>query len=47
MTDQDYDPRYVEYFERFNRQRFFEAHEVLEALWYPNGGGLMAASTKA
>jgi predicted metal-dependent hydrolase len=42
MTGQDYDPRYVEYFERFNRQRFFEAHEVLEALWLaqrrgPNG----------
>jgi predicted metal-dependent hydrolase len=35
MTGQDYDPRYVEYFERFNRQRFFEAHEVLEALWLP------------
>jgi predicted metal-dependent hydrolase len=35
MTGQEYDPRYVEYFERFNRQRFFEAHEVLEALWLP------------
>ena len=30
-----YDPRYMEYFERFNGQRFFEAHEVLEALWLP------------
>ena len=30
-----YNPRYVEYFERFNQQRFFEAHEVLEALWLP------------
>ena len=39
MTGQDYDPRYVEFFERFNRQRFFEAHEVLEALWLPQRGG--------
>jgi hypothetical protein len=39
MTGQDYDPRYVEYFERFNRQRFFEAHEVLEALWLPQRQG--------
>jgi len=42
MTGQDYDPHYVEYFERFNRHRFFEAHEVLEELWLlqrlgPNG----------
>jgi predicted metal-dependent hydrolase len=34
-----YDPRYVEYFERFNQQRFFEAHEVLEALWLPQRQG--------
>jgi hypothetical protein len=39
MTGQDYDPRYVEYFGRFNRQRFFEAHEVLEALWLPQRQG--------
>jgi predicted metal-dependent hydrolase len=39
MTGQDYDPRYVEYFERFNRQHFFEAHEVLEALWLPQRQG--------
>jgi predicted metal-dependent hydrolase len=39
MTGQDYDPRYMEYFERFNRQRFFEAHEVLEALWLPQRQG--------
>jgi len=24
------DPRYLSYFECFNRQHFFEAHEVLE-----------------
>jgi predicted metal-dependent hydrolase len=35
MGDKDYDPRYLSYFECFNRQRFFEAHEVLEALWLP------------
>ena len=34
-----YDPRYVEFFERFNQQRFFEAHEVLEALWLPQRQG--------
>ena len=27
------DPRYLAYFERFNRQEYFEAHEVLEGLW--------------
>jgi predicted metal-dependent hydrolase len=34
-----YDPRYVEFFERFNQQRFFDAHEVLEALWLPQRQG--------
>lgn len=27
------DPRYLEFIELFNRQKFFEAHEILEALW--------------
>jgi predicted metal-dependent hydrolase len=27
------DHRYLGYFDRFNRQCFFEAHEVLEGLW--------------
>ncbi len=27
------DPHYLGYFDCFNRQLFFEAHEVLEALW--------------
>lgn len=35
MNERDYDPRYLAYFECFNRQRFFEAHEVLEGLWLP------------
>ena len=42
MCAQDYDPHYLSYFECFNQQRFFEAHEVLEVLWLtqrdgPNG----------
>jgi predicted metal-dependent hydrolase len=28
------DPRYVDFFQRFNEQQYFEAHEVLEALWH-------------
>lgn len=39
MRAQEYDPRYLSYFECFNRQRFFEAHEVLEALWLPQRQG--------
>jgi predicted metal-dependent hydrolase len=39
MRAQQYDPGYVNYFECFNRQRFFEAHEVLEALWLPQRQG--------
>lgn len=27
------DPRYAGFFECFNRQKFYEAHEVLEDLW--------------
>ena len=27
------DPRYLGFFELFNKQRYFEAHEVLESLW--------------
>ena len=39
MRAQDYDPHYLSYFECFNRQRFFEAHEALEALWLPQRQG--------
>jgi hypothetical protein len=35
MGNRQYDPRYLGYFECFNRRQFFEAHEVLEALWLP------------
>jgi predicted metal-dependent hydrolase len=39
---QDLDAHYLGYFECFNRQLFYEAHEVLESLWLadrhgPNG----------
>src|SRR6266853_4688949 len=29
------DPHYLAYFECFNQQLFYEAHEVLEQLWLP------------
>lgn len=31
------DPHYAGYFECFNRQLFYEAHDVLEELWLANG----------
>src|SRR5262249_41886773 len=33
------DARYLGYFECFNQQLFFEAHEVLEELWLGERGG--------
>jgi predicted metal-dependent hydrolase len=33
MRDREYDPRYLQFFECFNAQLFFEAHEALEELW--------------
>jgi len=33
------DARYLGYFDCFNRQLFFEAHEVLEDLWLPDRRG--------
>jgi predicted metal-dependent hydrolase len=39
MRAQYYDQHYLSYFERFNRQLFFEAHEALEALWLPQRQG--------
>lgn len=32
------DPRYLEYFRLFREEKFFEAHEVLEALWRETRG---------
>ncbi len=42
MQENNYDDRYVRFFQCFNRQLFFEAHEALEGLWLsqrqgPNG----------
>lgn len=34
-TDSPLNPYYLAYFECFNEQQFFEAHEVLEQLWLP------------
>ena len=39
LRGQDLDPHYLGFFECFNRQLFFEAHEVLEAVWLPARGG--------
>ena len=33
------DPRYAGYFVLFNRQEFYEAHDVLENLWLPDKHG--------
>ncbi len=33
------DARYAAYFALFNRQKFYEAHDVLEDLWLPNRHG--------
>jgi len=33
------DPHYTGYFELFNRQKYFEAHEALEHLWLPDKQG--------
>src|ERR1043166_9328878 len=35
-----FDPRYAASFELFNRQQYFEAHEVLEDLWRATAGEL-------
>lgn len=36
---QGWDAHYVAFFDCFNHQRFFEAHEVLEKLWLAERGG--------
>jgi len=40
------DARYLGFFDCFNGQRFFEAHEVLEELWLPQRGGPSGAFYK-
>ena len=37
---QELDAHYLGYFECFNRQLFYEAHDVLEELWLPDRAGL-------
>jgi predicted metal-dependent hydrolase len=37
---QEYDAHYAGYFDCFNRQLFFEAHEVLENLWLADRQGV-------
>jgi len=34
-----FDRHYIEFFDCFNQQRYFEAHEVLEQIWLPSRGG--------
>ena len=33
------DPHYIGYFELFNQQKFYEAHDVLEHIWLPDKHG--------
>ena len=40
------DPHYASYFDCFNRQEFYEAHEALEYLWLPDRRGPNAAFYK-
>jgi predicted metal-dependent hydrolase len=40
------DAQYLAFFEEFNRQRFFEAHEALEGLWLADRKGPDAAFYK-
>jgi predicted metal-dependent hydrolase len=39
LQGQELDARYLGYFECFNRQLFYEAHDVLEDLWLPGRRG--------
>jgi predicted metal-dependent hydrolase len=36
---QELDPHYLGYFECFNQQLFYEAHEILEKVWLPQRKG--------
>ncbi len=39
LRGKELDAHYLGYFECFNQEQFFEAHEVLEELWLPLRGG--------
>jgi predicted metal-dependent hydrolase len=43
---QNLDAHYLGYFEFFNRQLFYEAHDVLEELWLPDRNGSSGAFYK-
>ena len=38
LHGKSFDPHYLGYFECFNQQLFYEAHDVLEELWLPQRG---------
>ena len=40
------DPHYAGYFACFNRQLFYEAHDVLEELWLRTATGLTGRFTR-
>jgi predicted metal-dependent hydrolase len=40
FRDGNLDPHYNGFFELFNRQKFYEAHDVLENLWLPDRHGV-------
>ena len=46
LQGRDLDAHYLGYFECFNRQLFYEAHEVLEQLWLPQRRGADGAFYK-
>lgn len=46
LPGQQLDARYLGYFECFNRELFYEAHDVLEELWLPNRTGANGAFYK-
>jgi predicted metal-dependent hydrolase len=43
---QKIDPHYAGYFHCFNRQQFYEAHDVLEHIWLPDKHGANGAFYK-
>ena len=46
FRDGDIDSHYLGYFDLFNRQKFYEAHDVLENLWLPDRQGANGAFYK-
>ena len=46
LGGRDLDPHYLGFFECFNKQLFYEAHEVLEVLWLPQRQGADGAFFK-